>query len=99
MSSRTLPPMSVPGCLRKAASLGPSSFSPTSTGDQLAEAAMEANKAATLTAQTKLIFAVTKADASVLARRFSAAGKPPGDREPGHDAVPVAGPPPRLRNS
>src|SRR5207302_2942432 len=38
--------------------------------DQLAEAAMEANKAATLTALTKIIFSVTKADALALADDF-----------------------------
>ena len=39
--------------------------------DQLTEAAMEANKAATLTAQTKVIFSVTKADANTLADDFT----------------------------
>jgi uncharacterized protein DUF87 len=38
--------------------------------DQLAEAAMEANKAATLTAQTKIVFAVNKADALAVAEEF-----------------------------
>lgn len=38
--------------------------------DQLADTGMEANKAATLTAQTKVIFAVTKADALALADDF-----------------------------